>query len=254
MTGFLVFLLGLAIGSFLNVVVYRLPRSLSLSHPRSACPHCHAPIAAYDNIPVLSYLLLKGKCRHCRAAIPWQYPVVELITAVLFFIVYYDKGLTVRLPLYLLFLAFMISIALIDIKTGLILDRQLMLMLGLGVVLNLLFPFIGWKEALTGMLAGAGSMYLIAFLGRMMLKKESLGFGDVKFAAVAGFYLGVLPTLAAAYIGFVLAFVAILVSKALHKSLPRHIPLGPFLAGGFFLFLLWGHEIGALYLSLVQPR
>ncbi len=253
MTGFLFFLLGLAIGSFLNVVVYRLPKSISLSRPRSACPACHAPIAAYDNIPVVSYLLLRGRCRHCRSSIPLRYPLVELATAVLFFVVYYDKGLSMQLPLYLLFLAFMISIALIDINTGLILDKQLILLLGLGVVLNITLPFIAWKDALLGMLTGAGAMYLIALSGKMMFKRESLGFGDVKFAAVAGFYLGAIPALAASYVGFVLAFVAIVAGKALRKSLPRQIPLGPFLAGGFFLFLLWGSEIGTFYISLVQP-
>ncbi len=254
MTGVIIFLLGLAIGSFLNVVIYRLPKSISLSHPRSACPSCQAPIAAYDNIPVVSYLLLRGRCRHCRSPISLRYPLVELITAILFLVVYLDKGINMQLPLYLLFLSFMISIALIDIDTGLILDKQLMFLLGTGVVLNMAFPFIAWRDALTGMLAGAGAMYLIAFLGKMMLKRESLGFGDVKFAAVAGFYLGMVPTLAAAYIGFLLAFVAIVISKALQKSMPRHIPLGPFLAGGFFMFLLWGNEIGAFYISLVQPR
>ena len=254
MIGFIIFILGLSIGSFLNVVVYRLPGSKSLWSPGSACPSCGTPIAFYDNIPLLSYLILRGKCRHCRAPISLRYPLVELATALLFLIVYKHTGLSLYLLLYLTFLSFMISIALIDIETGLILDRQLLLLLLTGVALNLYLSFIPWRAALIGMATGAGAMFLIAMLGKAMLKKESLGLGDVKFAGVAGFFLGALPTLAASYIGFLLAFIVILAARALHKTVPRHIPLGPFLAGGFFLFLLWGNEIGAFYLNLLQPR
>ncbi|RMH65709.1 MAG: prepilin peptidase [Calditrichaeota bacterium] len=247
-----VILIGLAIGSFLNVVIYRLPRGMSLWYPGSSCPSCGKKVAFYDNIPVLSYLILKGKCRRCHAPIGIQYPLVEMATALIFGLVYHYSAHDAPVVLYLLFAAFMVAISIIDWHTRLIYNKMLIALLLTGVLYNLYQPFIPWSKALIGFLAGGGVMWFIGWLGEAVFKKESLGMGDVKFAAVAGFYLGALPVLAAAYIGFVSAFLVIIVMKSLTRHVPEHIPLGPFLAAGFFMFLVWGNQLTQFYLNWMR--
>ncbi len=252
MMDILISVTGLAIGSFLNVVIYRLPRGMSLWYPPSTCPSCQNRLAFYDIIPLLSYVFLKGKCRKCKTPIGWRYPLTEVLTGVLFYVVYKSVSMESPLILYLVFTAFMVSIAIIDIRTQMIYNKMLLSLLIVGIVFNVVNSFIPWDKALMGMVSGGGAMWVIAWLGERAFKKESLGMGDVKFAAVAGFYLGAGPVLLASYLSFVGAFAAIVFMKLWAHHVPERLPLGPFLATGFLVILLWGGDLLEVYLSWVQ--
>lgn len=247
-----VFIVGSVVGSFLNVCIYRLPEKVSIAFPASYCPNCRQAIPKWSNIPFLGYLLLKGKCKHCSTKISWQYPAVELLAAVLTVITYWYHGFSALFTAYIILVYFLIVIAFIDWKTQLIYDKVLVILFLCGLTLQLIYPFIAWESALLGVVVGGLSMFAIALLGKAMFKKDSLGMGDVKLAAVVGFFVGWQTILIALYFGFLLAFVTIIITKRFgHSKLTGYIPLGPFLAGGIVIFLFWGKQLLQLYISLV---
>lgn len=249
---FFLFFMGSILGSFLNVCIYRLPENLSIVKPRSFCPSCKQPIKAWQNIPILSYLLLKGKCGNCGKKISIQYPLVEMISGIVTVLAYYHFSLNPQFFIYLVFIYFLIVIAFVDYKTQLIYNKVLLLLLIYGIAGELVFRFINLQDALFGILAGGGSMFLISLLGKAMFKKDALGMGDIKMAAVAGFYVGWLNILIALYVGFVLAFLVMVIRSIIKKTkLQGRIPLGPFLALGLVVFLFWGKQIVGFYLSIV---
>lgn len=248
----LFFLGGSMVGSFLNVVIYRLPQKISVIMPSSFCPKCKNKIRFWANIPLLGYVVSRGKCHHCQQAISLQYPIVEFITGVLTAIAFFHFGLTIHFFIYSIFIYFLIVIAAIDIKTHLIYNKVLIALLGTGLVTQLIQPFTSWEQAVYGMVAGFVAMFFIAALGKVMFKKESLGMGDVKLAAVAGFFTGWLDVLIALYLGFVLAFIVMMIkNRVTEKPASEYIPLGPFLAGGLVIFLIWGQDISALYQKII---
>lgn len=252
MDALLVFVIGMVIGSFLNVCIYRVPKRISLVKPRSFCPHCGIPISARYNIPVLSYIILRGRCAQCAAKIPVRYPLVEALAGVLTLITYYRFGLAGSFIFYTVFIYFLIVIAFIDLHTTLIYNKILILLLAFGLVGNILTHTVDWISATTGFLAGGLSLFLLALLGNKMFGRESMGMGDIKLAAVAGFFIGFKWILLALYIGFVLALLAVALIK-LKKNMPTNklIPMGPFFAVAFVIFLFWGDLLVNLYWSLI---
>ena len=256
----LIFLFGLAIGSFLNVCIYRIPRAdLSIHSPRrSFCPECNTPISPYDNIPVLSYLLLRGKCRHCQATISILYPLVELATAGIFLFLYYHFGLTLEFLLALVFVSVLLPISVIDAQHYIIPNTLIVtgLILGFGIVCTIAYQRADvWYLLirLMGAVAGGMALWLVAVIGSAVLRKTAMGGGDIKLMALNGLFLGAWPELA-----MVIAFSALsgaIVGTTLIvsgiKSRESPIPYGPFLAGAAVLVLLWGDNLWRMYLQSV---
>ncbi len=246
-----VMLVGLCIGSFLNVLIYRLPRHIKIALSRSSCPYCRMPIKMYDNIPVISYLLLAGKCRYCRAEISPRYPMVELLTAGVFVYFFWLYGLSWQFAVYSFLGAILLTIIFIDVEFQIIPDLLTIpgMVIGLGV--SLLPSGIGIVSALIGLLVGGGFLYLIALLGDWLFKKESMGGGDIKMTAMLGAFLGwqkiVIIFFAGALIGLVISVVVMAFSKRVRSS--RIIPFGPFLAIAAFLAILYGDAIIAFYIE-----
>ena len=256
----LIFLFGLAIGSFLNVCIYRIPREdLSIHSPRrSFCPECNTPISPYDNIPVLSYLLLRGKCRHCSTTISVLYPLVELATAGIFLFLYYRFGLTFEFLLALVFVSVLLPISVIDAQHYIIPNTLIVtgLILGFGIVCAIAYQRADvWYLLirLMGAIAGGMALWLVAVIGSAVLRKTAMGGGDIKLMALNGLFLGAWPELA-----MVIAFSALsgaIVGTTLIvsgvKSRESPIPYGPFLAGAAVLVLLWGDNLWRMYLQSV---
>lgn len=243
---------GLLIGSFLNVCIYRWPRDLSVVRPRSACPACEKPIAWYDNIPLVSYAVLRARCRHCGTAIPWRYPVVEFLTAISFGWVAAHAGLTPITAKYCIFAAIMIGLLFSDLETLLLPDELTIGGFVIGLVFAVFIPvpdgtfrffasLFGYHfapraamigEALFGALVPAGSLWFGGWLFEKVRHKEGLGFGDVKMLAMVGVFLGIrgalltiiLGSLAGSIIG--LAFIKLTGKDA--GTYP--LPFGSFLA------------------------
>jgi leader peptidase (prepilin peptidase)/N-methyltransferase len=235
--------LGLLVGSFLNVVVHRLPRGESLLHPRSRCAGCETPIAPYDNVPVVSWLLLRGRCRHCGAPISVRYPAIEALTAVVFAAVAAIAGVDAELWLELPFAALMIAVAAIDLEHHIVPNRLLapaaVWAIGAWAVVDLDFL----PEAL-GAGAGAFAFLLLAALAY----PAGMGMGDVKLAGVMGLYLGlsVIPALAVAFLAGSAVGVAFLVREG-RDARKKGVPFAPFLALGGLAGVLAGSELISLY-------
>ncbi len=245
------FVIGMIFGSFLNVVAYRLPLGKSIVIGRSKCPHCQHIIPFHDNIPVISFIFLRGKCRYCGQHISLQYPLVELITGVLTWALFLRFGLTLQFLFYLIFVYFLIVIALIDLKTQLILNKLLLPLLILGIVINYFGEILPFDQAGLGALVGGAAMYFVAWLGNKIFKKEAMGMGDVKLAFVSGFFFGWQIILWALYLGFIVAILAIGIMWVVRRNrLPKQIPMGPFFAAGFILNLFYGSKLLEFYLNI----
>ena len=248
---FLVGILGLILGSFLNVVIYRLPRGLSLVTPPSHCPSCGKPIKFYDNIPLISYILLKGRCRECGARISWRYPLVEGLTALCLVVLFLKYGLSIKGVAYSVLTLFLIPISFIDAERGLILNKLTIPCFILGILIILIFQIEMWKSALLGLLSGGAIMLLIAVAGELIFKKESLGMGDVKLLVIIGTYVGFPHVLISLFFGILIAAIFILWGVIFKKlRFGNTIPFGPFIAIGTLVYLVWGETILNWYMGL----
>jgi len=240
-------LMGLAIGSFLNVVIYRVPKKMSIVSPRSACPSCGAFIAEKDNIPVASWLLLRGRCRHCHASISPQYPLVELACAALFAGLAARLGYDWALPAYLVLFAGLLALSVIDVET-LLLPRAIVWPLSIAVtaLFVLAAAITGqWHDLLVGALSGAA--WFAVFYAMNLASPRILGFGDVRLAPVLGLALGwlgwryvLLGFFAANLIGAVIG-IALIASKRISRQ--QQIPYGVFLAAGCAVAVFAGPEL-----------
>jgi leader peptidase (prepilin peptidase)/N-methyltransferase len=238
---------GLIIGSFLNVVAYRLPRGESLAHPGSHCPSCDAPVRAYDNIPLLSWLLLRGRCRACSAPIARRYPTVEAVTAALFAAVAVVHAHdTTMLVLGIVLVAFLVPIALIDADHRLIPNKLTLPAAVLGIVLGTALDPGGELERLVAGVA-AGALLAVPSL----LHPKGMGMGDAKLVAVLGLYLGaaIVPAFFVAFAVGTVVGMGIMVRKGLSAGRKTAVPFGPFLALGAVVGVLAGHDLVQLYLS-----
>ena len=249
-----IFFLACCIGSFLNVCIYRLPQDLSIVSPRSFCPQCRTPVRGYDNIPLLSYLLLRGKCRSCGAKISWRYPLVEALTGAFAVALFLKFGLTVSFFAFFAFTAALLVIAFIDLDHRIIPDVISFPGIGIGFLLSFFLPNPSVTESLIGLLAGGGSLYLVAVGYEALTKREGMGGGDVKLLAMIGAWLGwkaVLFTLFfASLTGTLVGGGAMLIQKQ-----GRHyaIPFGPFLAFAALAYLFFGPQLINWYLNLGKP-
>src|SRR5207245_1917650 len=238
-------LLGLAIGSFLNVVIVRLPERRSLWRPPSACPGCGAPIAWYDNLPLLSFALLRGRCRACAMPISWRYPLVEAVTGAAFLSAY-----TVFAPTARFLLAALIAITAIDLQLQIIPNAITLPGIVAGVLANLGTGAVSWLEAVIGALLGGGVFVAIMLGYALLFREEGMGLGDAKLGAMLGAFLGwkvlLFSLFAAVTVGGVLAIVLLATGLRGRKD---PIPFGPFLALGGATGLFWGEKVVAWYLS-----
>ncbi len=251
--------LGLSIGSFLNVCIYRIPRDgMSVYSPRrSFCPECSKTIKLYDNIPLLSYLVLGGKCRYCKAKISAIYPIVEIVTSILFLVMYYKFGWTLELLHALVFVSVLIPIFVIDIQHLIIPNVISLVGLSLGLVTVCSIAYsqssIDYLQMrLIGFATGGLGLWLIAIIGSAIMRKKAMGMGDVKLMAIIGLYLGALPALPlviglSAFSGATIGTLLIAIGK---KSRQSPIPFGPFLAGAALVVMLWGDVLWKSYLKL----
>jgi leader peptidase (prepilin peptidase)/N-methyltransferase len=236
---------GLAVGSFLNVVASRLPLGRSVSRPRSACPHCETPIRSRDNVPVLSYVLLGGRCRDCKAPIGWRYPAVELGTAVLAAACVLDFGLSLRALSGAIFCAALVTISATDIERRIVPNRVV-----LPATVVVLALQLAWDPSIEWPLAGLGAA-LFLFLAALAYPR-GMGMGDVKLALLLGVALGrTVPV--ALMIGMIAALVPSIVLLARHGAAARKmaIPFAPFLALGGVVALFAGQQLVDWYLTFL---
>jgi len=240
---------GLIIGSFLNVCIYRIPRGLSIVHPGSSCPSCNHKITPLENIPLLSFLWLRGKCRECKEKISWRYPLVEGLTAGLFLMTYLETGLGIELVLNAIFISSLIAIAFIDLDT-MIIPNVLLLP---GLISGITFLFINERvDHLIGLISLTILFLGIQFFGKIIFRKDAMGTGDVKLAGVLGFFLGWENGLVAVFLAFfIAAFFFMILSGSKKMTFGKAVPFGPFLSLGAIVSLFYGDFIIQMYLQLI---
>jgi leader peptidase (prepilin peptidase) / N-methyltransferase len=245
---------GLLIGSFLNACAYRIPRDISIAHGRSFCPACTSQIAAYDNVPLVSWVALHGQCRACGAPISYRYPLVEGLTAVLFAAVAAHDGATAVLLPHLLFVAALVLVSDIDLAARIIPDVVILPVAAIGAVtMTVLHPFgLPWWTWLVSGIGAAAFLLAVSLVYEKLRKQEGMGMGDVKLALCMGFYLGpaVIPAL---FIGFISGAVAGIALMSRGRSAKTAIPFGPFLSAGAVVSLFAGQQLIDLYLRLMLP-
>lgn len=239
--GAFVFVFGAAIGSFLNVCIYRLPEQQSIAKPLSQCPHCHHPIRFYDNIPLISYLILKGKCRDCGEKISWRYPLVELITAILALLLFAKFYLTLNFLVFFIFTAVLIVITFIDLDHQIIPDLLTLPGIPIFFLLAVFVVGVPWTEAAIGLLIGGGVLFAIALGYEVITKREGMGGGDIKLLALIGGFLGwkslIFVLLFSSLLGAVIGIALVLIKK---EDMKYAVPFGPFLSAAAVAYLFWG--------------
>lgn len=241
------FIIGAVTGSFANVCIYRIPRRESIITPPSHCPHCGGMIRWYDNIPIFSYFILRGRCRECSGSISRRYPSMELLTALLFLGFWWHTGGVVLEFIIdvVLVTALLIAVA-IDLEHRLLPDRITVPLLGFGFIASLIPGGLSPLESLIGTVVGGGSMYAIAVVGDAVYKRETMGGGDIKLAAAVGAFMGWRMLLVALFMAFVLGAVGGLIYLALGGK-DKTIPFGPFMAAGALLALVIGQFLLSWY-------
>ncbi|MFA0756790.1 MAG: hypothetical protein YPKNTGVA_002319 [Candidatus Fervidibacter sp.] len=258
LTTLFAFLFGAAVGSFVNVCIYRLPRRLSILHPPSHCPHCGTYLTAADLVPLLSYLWLLGKCRYCKTPISPRYFVVELVTALLFVAAVHRYGASVGAALVALSLAALVVIAVVDWEFFLVPDEAVWALGVLGGIRCLLTgePLRALMVGFGGALVGALTIWLIGIVGRWLFRREAMGFGDVKIAAAVGMHLGLTWALLPFFLlsVFVGALLGVGLALLQRRALTGYMPFGPALAMAAGALLLYPHEITEFVLRIYALR
>jgi leader peptidase (prepilin peptidase)/N-methyltransferase len=262
LSGFFIFILGAIAGSFLNVCIHRLPRDESIVSPPSHCPRCKTPLKPYDNVPIVSYLVLGGRCRSCRRRISPRYLVVELLTAVCFLTL--SLMFAHALPMMVTALVFVCSLIIVffvDLEHQVIPDEISLGGIAFGIAVSIVYPQLhettshglALARSLEGLVTGGALFWLVRIIGGKVFKKEALGFGDVKLIAAIGALLGMprilLTTFLAALIGSVIGLSLIAIGRA---ELGSRLPFGPFICLGAVISFLYGNQFIAWYLSLLR--
>lgn len=275
-TPIFIFALGAIIGSFLNVVIHRLPREESIVFPNSRCPSCGANISFYDNIPVLSYLILRGRCRNCRAPISARYPAVEALTGLLYVAVFLHDGLTMGLPFDLVFVTALVALIFIDAEFMILPDAITYPGMLFALLARIVVPYLAnrpvfddldsfshgalanwpvWAASLTGAvlgaLAGGGSLWLIGWLWQRLRGVEAMGLGDVKMMLMVGAYLGWRLTVLTIFLGVLTGSIAgvTLMLRRGTRDMQMLLPFGIFLGIGAIISLLFGASIINWYVA-----
>lgn len=253
--GLIIFIFGLIIGSFLNVVIYRLPKGESVVYKPSHCVECETKLMARDLVPILSYLMLGGKCRYCNTKISLRYPVIEFITGVLFVVSYYFLDFNIGLVFYLGYVSLFLVITMIDLEHQIIPDELIIFGFIFGIfhkVINVVFLGISLDivSSLIGFLIGGGVFLLIAVVSR-----GGMGGGDIKYMAMLGFLFGTVPIVIISILSFFIgAIVSILLIAFKIKKRKEYIPFGPFISIAAILTVLFKQEIIYWYLTNVIIR
>jgi leader peptidase (prepilin peptidase)/N-methyltransferase len=241
---------GMVAGSFLNVCICRMPKDESVVSPPSHCPRCSYQIKWYDNIPLFSYLLLRGKCRGCGTHISLQYPLVELINGILTLLLFLRFGLTLDFAALFLFCSALVVITFIDIEHQIIPDEISLPGIVIGFALSFFLNGHGWLDSLIGILLGGGTLYLVAFGYHRLTGKEGMGGGDIKLLAMMGAFLG---WKAVPFIIFTSSltgsFVGVSIMLLKKKDSKLAIPFGPYLAFGALLYIFYGQPLIRWYLN-----
>lgn len=251
MTILFAFLVGAVVGSFLNVCIHRLPREESIITPRSRCPACQTTIRAVDNIPLLSFLLLHGRCRACGNPISWRYPLVEALTGILFALTVARFGVTLQTAFPLLFLCGLVVVSFIDLDHQIIPNAVTLPGIPLGLLAGLRWepPLL---DRLIGALVGAGFLYLVLFYGGVLYGQEAMGEGDLNLIAMVGAFLGWKAVAITILLGCLFGSAVGLGLMAVRRLGRRqHIPFGPFLSLGAVVALFWGERLMAWYFRLL---
>jgi leader peptidase (prepilin peptidase) / N-methyltransferase len=244
---------GLIIGSFLNVVIHRLPKEESLVAPRSRCPECHTPIRPWDNIPLVSFVLLRGRCRACKHPISWRYPLVEALTSLVFVQTVMQFGLTLQSVFLLVFLCGLVVVSFIDLDHQIIPNAITLPGIPLGLLGGFLVAEPPFLDRLIGTLAGAGFLYLVLFYGGVLYGQDAMGEGDLNLIALVGAFLGwraVVITILVACLAGSTVGIALILSRRLERR--QHIPFGPFLSLGAAIALFWGNDLIGWYLAFLR--
>lgn len=246
------FCLGMAIGSFLNVCIYRLPESRSIVHPGSSCPACGFKIPFYDNIPVLSYLFLRGRCRRCGVKISLRYPLVEVTAGLFALALFHGYGWSWEALYFFTFVAALLVITFIDIDHRIIPDVITYPGIVVGFACSFWAGHVTWKASLLGILLGGGLLFLVASGYYYLTKKEGMGGGDVKLLAMIGAVLGWQATIFTLFVGSAVGTVfGIVVALQTREGRKTAVPFGPFLSVGALLFLFFGRQIMDWYFGLL---
>ena len=254
MTTVLAFLFGAIVGSFLNVCIYRLPRGESVVAPRSHCPGCGTPIRAWDNIPLLSFLILRGHCRDCGQPISWRYPLVEGLTSLLFALTVTRYGLTCLTASLLCLVAALVIVAFVDLDHQLIPNVITLPGIPLGLVAGLIGGGPPILDRILGALTGAGFLYLVLLYGTALYGQDAMGEGDLNLMALVGAFLGWQTVVLTLLVGCLSGSVVGLALIALRRLGRReHIPFGPFLVLGALVSLFWGDAIIRWYAGRLLP-
>jgi len=275
-----IFIFGAAIGSFLNVVIHRVPNEESIVFPNSACPNCKKSIKPYDNIPILSWMILGGKCRNCKNPISPRYPAVELLTALLFVLVFWQIGLNAFLPVALIFVTATIALIFIDAENMILPNVITYPLLAFALLIRLIFPLVFdvsyfsdfkifplnqmgnyplWATSLFGAilggLLGGGSLWLVGEIWKRLRGVDAMGLGDVKMMFGVGALLGWQLTLLSIFLGaFSGAIIGIfLISRQKDKDMQTQIPFGIFLGIGSIISLLFGEQLVRWYFLMFVP-
>ena len=250
----IVFIFGLMWGSFANVVILRLPNGESVVRPRSRCPKCSTAIKWYDNIPVVAWLILRGRCRQCKTSISARYPLVEFLTGLVFALIYLKYGQSWITLEYIIFAWGLIVVSFIDLDHMILPDVFTLSGIVIGLVGAAVNPERSFVSALAGMLMGGGFLWLIAYLYLLFRKEEGMGGGDIKLLAWMGAVLGwtSIPfiILGSSIAGSIVGLVLAARTKAGLKST---IPFGPYLALAALVYMLGGEQIGLWYIGLFLP-
>ncbi len=248
-----IFIFGLCIGSFLNVCIYRLPASQSIAHPRSKCPECGTLIAFYDNIPLFSYLWLKGRCRHCGVTIGLRYPTVELLGGLFALATYLKFDLNVEALIYFAFIACLLVVTFIDLDHRIIPDVITLPGIPICFAASFALPDMTYQAALLGILVGGGSLFLVAWVYSLITKKEGMGGGDIKLLAMMGALVGwkgvVFTIFVSSLVGTLSGLAVMLQSR---KGMKLAVPFGPFLAIGVITYIFFGTRLIDWYLNLLR--
>lgn len=252
--GICFFILGALLGSFANVVIYRLPQSKSVVHPGSSCPECGHKVRWFDNIPMISWLILRGKCRDCQTAISWRYPLVEFLTGLLFLMIFLKVGFQWVLIEYL-YLAFaLVVVSFIDFDHMILPDVFTLSGIVLGLVGSLVNPERQFLPSILGVLVGGGFLWAVAYFYWVFRKQEGMGGGDIKLLAWLGAVLtwNSIPfiILVSSLLGGVVGGLLALKSK---KGFRTIIPFGPYISLAAILYILYGQQWIQWYLSFISP-
>jgi len=253
-TLFFGFAFGTIVGSFLNVCIHRIPQEESIVTPSSHCPSCKTPIRFYDNIPLVSFICLRGRCRACQAPISWRYPLVEFLMGLFSLVLLLRYGISLFYVIYFALFAALTLVSFIDLTHRIIPDVISLPGIIIGVLISLFHPQLSITNSLIGVLVGGGSLYVVASVYHLVTKREGMGGGDIKLLAMIGAFIGwkgvLFTILCSSFIGSVVGVTLMLISSEADSKYA--VPFGPFLSLGAVIYVVWGEFLITWYMGFLR--